>query len=66
MNARNIVVKTLLNADKRLTTAAQEWRRTEKEVIADKANTEKQQAHQKAKMRLRDATEMFIRASTPP
>ena len=55
-----------MNADKRLTTAATEWRRTEKEVIADKSNTEKQQAHQKAKMRLRDATEMFIRASTPP
>lgn len=55
-----------MNADQRLTNAAQEWRRTERDLIADKANTDKQQAHQKAKMRLRDATEMFIRASTPP
>lgn len=55
-----------MNADKRLNDAAQEWRRTEKEVIADKANTDKQQAHQRAKMRLRDATDMIIRAGTPP
>lgn len=53
------------NEEQKIINCAIEWRRTEREMIADKANKEKLQAHIRAKLTLRDAADVLIKRGQP-
>jgi hypothetical protein len=55
----------MTNEEQKLINCALEWRRTEREMIADKANKEKLQAHIKSKLILRDAADVMIKRGQP-
>jgi hypothetical protein len=54
-----------MNRDKKIVLAAELWRKTEREVIANKADGEKQREHYHAKMQLREAIDTKSHEGAP-
>lgn len=56
----------MTNEERKALNCAIEWRRTEREMIANKDDKEKVQAHIRAKLILRDAADVLIKRGVTP